>query len=157
METAYTRMYKVWEAGANGSESTNPIIAAKENKPIKDFLFGITRMKPEIYRITICRREEFDRWFLAETYKAYRNFRFGGSKEIGKIVVKAYLLITEMVPSYITSSPMIAQQPPLKEPGPNPYPREKHPLTWNFDHTRYAIRYAYYVYREPIFTDLFTK
>ena len=51
METAYTRMYKVWEAGANGSESTNPIITVKENEPIKDFLFKIIRMIPEVYRI----------------------------------------------------------------------------------------------------------
>jgi purine nucleosidase len=95
--------------------------------------------------------------FLAETFKAYRNIRFGGSKEIWDIVVMAYLLNAEWIPSYITSSPMVTQQPPLKEPGPNPYPREKHQLTWSFDHSRHAIRYAYYVHRDPIFTDLFTK
>ena len=95
--------------------------------------------------------------FLAKTYKAYREIRFGGSKEIWDIVAIGYLINSDWVPSYITSCPMVAVQPPIKEPGPNPYPRDKHQLTWSFDHSRHSIRYAYYVQRDPIFRDLFSK
>jgi hypothetical protein len=52
---------------------------------------------------------------------------------------------------------MIAQQPPVHEPGQNPYPWEKYHLTWSFDQSRHHIRCAYYVERDPIFRDLFTK
>jgi len=95
--------------------------------------------------------------FLFKRFSEYEKLESGGSKEIWDIVVPAYLINPEWVPSYITSSPMVAQQPPEKEPGPNPYPKEKYILTWSFDHSRHPIRYAYYVKRDPIFNDLFNK
>ena len=95
--------------------------------------------------------------YLAETFKGYNDNHFGWSKEIWDVVAIAYLVNADWIPSFITSSPMIAQQPPAKEPGPNPYPWEKHKLTWSFDYSRHQIRCAYYVNRDPIFRDLFTK
>jgi len=95
--------------------------------------------------------------FLLKRFSDYEKLDSGGSKEIWDIVVPAYLINPDWVFSYVTSSPMVAQQPPEKEPGPNPYPKEKYILTWSFDHSRHPIRYVYYVDRDPIFKDLFMK
>ncbi len=95
--------------------------------------------------------------YLADTFKAYNEDHFGWSKEIWDVVAIAYLINSDWVPSFITSSPMVAQQPPVKDPGENPYPWEKHLLTWSFDKSRHPIRCAYYVERDPIFRDMFTK
>jgi len=95
--------------------------------------------------------------FLAVRFKEYNDDHFGWSKEIWDVVAIAYLINSDWVPSYITSSPMIAQQPPANEPGENPYPWEKQHLTWSFDHSRHSIRCAYYLERDPIFRDLFGK
>jgi len=95
--------------------------------------------------------------YLAETFKAYNDDHFGWSKEIWDVVAIAYMINSSWIPSFITSSPMVAQQPPVNEPGPDPYPWEKYHLTWSFDPSRHPIRCAYYVERDPIFRDLFTK
>jgi hypothetical protein len=95
--------------------------------------------------------------YLAETFKSYHADHFGWSKEIWDVVAVAYLLNSDWVPSHIVSSPMIAQQPPTQDPGPNPYPWQKQQLTWSFDDARHSIRSAYYVERDPIFRDLFSK
>lgn len=95
--------------------------------------------------------------FLFDRFCAYEGLEEGGSKEIWDIVAVAYLINPDWVPSYLTSSPMIARQPPEKEPGPKRYPKELHHLTWSFDNSRYAIRYAYYVHRDPVFKDFFSK
>ncbi len=95
--------------------------------------------------------------YLAQTFKAYNDDHFGWSKEIWDVVAIAYMINSDWIPSFITSSPMIAQQPPAIEPGQDPYPWEKYLLTWSFDHSRHHIRCAYYVERDPIFQDLFTK
>ncbi|MCK4782395.1 MAG: nucleoside hydrolase [Desulfobacteraceae bacterium] len=95
--------------------------------------------------------------YLAEIFKAYNDDHFGWSKEIWDVVAIAYLINSAWIPSFITSSPMVAQQPPANEPSQDPYPWEKYQLTWSFDHSRHPIRCAYYVERDPIFRDLFTK
>jgi len=95
--------------------------------------------------------------FLAKRFKEYNDDHFAWSKEIWDIVAIAYLINADWVPSFITPSPMIAQQPPAKEPGENPYPWEKQHLTWSFDPSRHPIRCAYYLERDPIFRDLFEK
>lgn len=95
--------------------------------------------------------------YLADTFKDYSTDHFAWSKEIWDVVAIAYLINADWVPSVIISSPMIAQQPPINEPGQDPYPWEKYQLTWSFDHSRHPIRCAYYVERDPIFRDLFTK
>ena len=95
--------------------------------------------------------------YLAETFKSYHADHVGWSKELWDVVGVSYLLNPSWVPSNIVSSPMIAQQPPLQDPGPKPYPWQKQRLTWSFDQARHAIRCAYYVERDPIFRDLFSK
>ncbi|MHA1279846.1 MAG: nucleoside hydrolase [Candidatus Helarchaeota archaeon] len=95
--------------------------------------------------------------FLAMVFRSYNDDNFAWSKEIWDLGAVAYLLNDKWVPSFITSSPMIAQQPPANDPGDNPYPWEKNLLTWSFDQSRHAIRCAYYVERDPIFRDLFMK
>jgi hypothetical protein len=95
--------------------------------------------------------------YLAETFKNYNDDHFGWSKEIWDVVAVAYLINSDWIPSNIIPSPMIAQQPPDNESGKNHYPNEKHCLTWSFDYSRHPIRCAYYVNRDLIFRDLFTK
>ncbi len=95
--------------------------------------------------------------FLFERFSAYEGLEDGGSKEIWDIVAVAYLINSAWVPSYLTSCPMIARQPPQREPSPKRYPKELHHLTWSFDHTRHSIRYAYFAHRDPIFRDFFKK
>jgi hypothetical protein len=95
--------------------------------------------------------------YLAETFKAYNEDHFAWSKEIWDVVAVAYLINSNWIPSDIIPSPIIAERPPVNKPGPNPYPWEKQQLSWSFDHSRHPIRCAYYVDRDPIFRDLFTK
>jgi inosine-uridine nucleoside N-ribohydrolase len=95
--------------------------------------------------------------YLAETFKAYSDNHFGWSKEIWDVVAIAYLLDADWVPSNIVSSPIIAQRTAVDVRNVDPYSWTKHPLTWSFDHTRHQIRCAYYVERDPVFRDLFTK
>jgi hypothetical protein len=95
--------------------------------------------------------------YLADTFKKYHEDHFAWSKEIWDVVAVAYLINSDWIPSNIIASPMIAHQPPVKEPGPNPYPWEKVRLSWSFDQSRHPIRCAYYVQRDPIFRDMFTK
>ena len=95
--------------------------------------------------------------YLAETFKAYNDDHFGWSKVLWDIVATAYLVNPDWMPSNIISSPMIAQRPAIDEPGQDAYPKEIQQLTWSFDHSRHPIRCAYYVDRDPIFRDLFTK
>jgi purine nucleosidase len=95
--------------------------------------------------------------YLAETFKTYNDDHFAWSKEIWDVVAIAYLINSDWIPSHIISSPIIAQRPPANKPGPNPYPWEKQLLSWSFNHSRHPIRCAYYVDRDPIFRDLFTK
>jgi inosine-uridine nucleoside N-ribohydrolase len=95
--------------------------------------------------------------YLAETFKAYNDDHFAWSKEIWDVVAIAYLINSDWIPSHVISSPIIAQRPPVNKPGPNPYPWEKQQLSWSFNHSRHSIRCAYYVDRDPIFRDLFTK
>jgi purine nucleosidase len=95
--------------------------------------------------------------YLAKTFKAYSDDHFAWSKEIWDVVAIAYLINSDWIPSHIISSPIIAQCPPVNKPGPNSYPWEKQQLSWSFNHSRHSIRCAYYVDRDPIFRDLFTK
>jgi purine nucleosidase len=95
--------------------------------------------------------------YLAETFKSYSDDHFAWSKEIWDVVAIAYLINSDWIPSQLISSPIIAQRPPANEPGPNPYPWEKQELSWSFDDSRHMIRCAYFVDRDPIFRDLFTK
>ena len=95
--------------------------------------------------------------YLAETFKGYNDDHFAWSKEVWDVVAIAYLLNDEWIPSNIVSSPIIAQRTAVDVRNQDPFTWTKHPLTWSFDHSRHQIRCAYYVKRDPIFRDLFTK
>jgi len=95
--------------------------------------------------------------YLAETFKGYSDDHFAWSKEIWDIVTIAYLLNADWIPSSIVSSPIITQRTPVDVRNTGPDDWHTHPLTWSFDHSRHPIRCAYYVQRDPIFRDLFTK
>lgn len=95
--------------------------------------------------------------YLAETFKSYNKDHFAWSKEIWDVVAIAYLINDEWIPSNIVSSPVIAQRTPVDVRNQDPYSWTKHPLMWTFDNSRHQIRCAYYVNRDPIFRDLFTK
>lgn len=95
--------------------------------------------------------------YLAQTFKEYSDDHFAWSKEIWDVVAIAYLLNADWIPSNIVSSPIISQQTAGDVVNHEPDDWLKHALTWSFDHSRHQIRCAYYVQRDPIFRDLFTK
>ena len=95
--------------------------------------------------------------YLAETFKSYSDDHFAWSKEIWDVVAIAYFLNAQWIPSNIVSSPIIAQSTASDVYSDSPDVWLKHPLNWSFDDSRHLIRCAYYVERDPIFRDLFTK
>ncbi len=95
--------------------------------------------------------------YLAQTFKGYKDDHFAWSKEIWDVVAIAYLLNADWIPSHIVSSPIITQRTADDVSNVDPYSWTKHPLTWSFDSSRHQIRCAYFVHRDPIFRDLFTK
>ncbi len=95
--------------------------------------------------------------YLAETFKGYSDDHFAWSKEIWDVVAIAYLINADWLPSHIVSSPIISQQTAGELVNREPDDWLKRVLTWSFDHSRHQIRCAYYVQRDPIFRDLFTK
>ena len=95
--------------------------------------------------------------YLAETFKGYNDDHFAWSKEIWDVVAIAYLLNADWIPSHIVSSPIIAQRTAGNVQIHDPIIWEKQLLTWSFDQSRHQIRCAYYVDRDPIFRDLFSK
>ncbi len=95
--------------------------------------------------------------YLAETFKEYSDDHFAWSKEIWDVVAIAYLINADWLPSHIVSSPIISQQTAGDVVNRKPDDWRKHQLTWSFDHSRHPIRCAYYVHRDPIFRDMFTK
>lgn len=95
--------------------------------------------------------------YLAESFKAYNEDHYAWSKEIWDVVAIGHLLNPDWVPSQIVSSPIITQRTAVDYRSIDIYDWSKHPLTWSFDHSRHLIRCAYYVQRDPIFKDLFTK
>ena len=95
--------------------------------------------------------------YLAETFKKYSGDHFAWSKEIWVVAVIAYLINPEWIPSSIVSSPIIAQRAAGAVRISDQETRSKQALTWSVDNSRHQIRCAYYVNRDPVFRDLFTK
>ena len=95
--------------------------------------------------------------YLAETFKAYSDDHFGWSKEIWDLIAIAYLINADWVPSNIVPSPVITQRTAVSVQNHDSNDWFTHPLMWSFDDSRHLIRCAYYVERDPIFRDLFTK
>ncbi len=78
--------------------------------------------------------------YLAETVKSYHADHFAWSKVIWDISTIAFLLNETWTPTHLVHSPILTDQG-----------------TWSFDKSRHLIRSAFYVHRDPIFRDLFTK
>ncbi len=78
--------------------------------------------------------------YLAETFKSYHEDHFAWSKEIWDLAPIGHLLDPSWTPSTLTPSPILTDE-----------------ITWQFDATRHSIRSAYFVDRDPILRDLFTK
>jgi hypothetical protein len=78
--------------------------------------------------------------FLFERFCAYGKDPFAWGKEIWDISAIAYLLDASWTPSRIVPSPVLTDD-----------------LTWQAAPNRHPIRMAWYVSRNPIFRDLFTK
>jgi len=95
--------------------------------------------------------------YLAATFKDYNDDHFAWSKEIWDVVAVAYLLNADWIPSQIVASPIVTQRTAGNIQVQEPSVWEKQLLTWSFDQSRHQIRCAYYVHRDPIFRDLFTK
>ena len=95
--------------------------------------------------------------YLAEIFKSYREDHFGWSKEIWDVVAVAYLIDAGWIPSDIVSSPIITRQTPPDFDSRASDGIRRPSLVWSFDESRHKIRCAYYVKRDPIFRDLFTK
>lgn len=95
--------------------------------------------------------------YLAETFKGYNDDHFAWSKEIWDVVAIAYLINADWIPSNIVSSRVITQRTSVDIRNKDPFSWTKHPIMWAFDNSRHPIRCAYYVNRDPIFRDLFTK
>jgi len=95
--------------------------------------------------------------FLAETFKGYSDNHFGWSKVLWDIVTIAYLIDAQWVPSNLVTSPMITQHKDIVVRSDTKTAWREHPLTWSFDNNRHLIRCAYYVHRDPILRDLFSK
>jgi inosine-uridine nucleoside N-ribohydrolase len=95
--------------------------------------------------------------FLAETYKTYNDDHFAWSKEVWDLIAIAYLIDPSWIKSEIVSSPIISQRTATDVVNKTSDDWWKLPLTWSFDNSRHPIRCAYYVDRDPVFRDLFTK
>lgn len=78
--------------------------------------------------------------YLADIFAAYTTDHFGWSKVIWDIATIGYLIDAGWTPSTLVHSPILTDQ-----------------LTWSVDNGRHLIRSAYYVNRDAIFRDLFTK
>ena len=82
---------------------------------------------------------------------------FGWCKEIWDLIAIAYWINADWVPSNIVRSPVITQRTAVSVQNHDSNDWFTHPLMWSFDDSRHLIRCAYYVERDPIFRDLFTK
>lgn len=78
--------------------------------------------------------------FLFERFCEYHQDHFAWGKEIWDISAIAYLLDESWTPTVVVPSPILTDE-----------------LTWKADPNRHAIRMAWFVRRNPIFGDLFTR
>ena len=78
--------------------------------------------------------------YLASIFRDYRSDHFAWSKELWDVATIGFLVNPDWVPTNLVHSPLLNDQ-----------------LTWSVDHSRHMILEAYYVHRDPILRDLFTK
>ena len=78
--------------------------------------------------------------YLCQIFKEYRPDSFGASSVIWDISTIAWLLNSDWVPSDLVHSPILTDQ-----------------VTWSVDRSRHLVRVANFVFRDPIFRDMFGK
>ena len=78
--------------------------------------------------------------YLCQIFKEYRPDSFGASSVIWDISTIAWLINPDWVPSNLVHSPILTDQ-----------------VTWSVDRSRHLVRVANFIYRDPIFRDLFSK
>lgn len=78
--------------------------------------------------------------YLSEIVENYEENAYGWSKIIWDVVTIAWLISSNWVPTKLIPSPILTDQ-----------------YTWDINPERHTIRYAYYLHRDPIFADLFSK
>ncbi len=78
--------------------------------------------------------------FLVENVRGYSNDHFAWAKEIWDVAAIAWLLNPDWVPSMVEPTPVLTDKG-----------------TWQLEPGRHLFRWAYMVYRNPIFRDLFQK
>ncbi len=77
---------------------------------------------------------------LIELFKAYETNHFAWSKEIWDISTIGYLINPDWVPTALMHSPLITDD-----------------CHWATDSRRHMIRVAYFIFRNPIFKDMYQK
>lgn len=78
--------------------------------------------------------------YLLDIFKSYRKDHFGWSKVLWDMTAVAWLINDGWLPSNLVHSPIVTDN-----------------YTLSFDNSRHMIRTVYYVNRDPIFRDFFTK
>ena len=78
--------------------------------------------------------------YLCQIFAEYRPNTFAASSVIWDISTIAWMLNSDWVPSDLVHSPLLTDQ-----------------VTWSVDRSRHLARVANFVYRDPIFRDLFSK
>ena len=78
--------------------------------------------------------------YLFEIFAAYHEDHFAWSKVLWDMTAVAWVINHEWLPSHLVHSPIVTNQ-----------------YTYSFDDSRHLIRMVYFVHRDPIFRDFFTK
>ena len=78
--------------------------------------------------------------YLLEIFKDYRQDHFGWSKVLWDMTAVAWVINPEWLPSNVVHAPIVTDQ-----------------YTLSVDESRHFIRAVYFVQRDPIFRDFFTK
>jgi purine nucleosidase len=93
---------------------------------------------PEMERYVGGRGEIGD--YLLKIFKDYRKDHFGWSKVLWDMTAVAWIINDKWLPSNLVHSPIVTDN-----------------YTLSFDKSRHLIRSVYFVQRDPIFRDFFTK
>jgi inosine-uridine nucleoside N-ribohydrolase len=78
--------------------------------------------------------------YLLQIFKDYKNDHFAWSKVLWDMTAVAWLINPEWLPSNIVHAPIVTDQ-----------------YTLSFNRSRHFMRYVYFVQRDPIYRDFFTK
>ncbi|MDT8301116.1 MAG: nucleoside hydrolase [Sedimentisphaerales bacterium] len=106
--------------------------------PCTPVVTHFTTTVPEMERYVGGRGEIGD--YLLRIFKDYRKDHFGWSKVLWDMTAVAWIINDKWLPSNLVHSPIVTDN-----------------YTLSFDNSRHLIRSVYFVQRDPIFRDFFTK